>query len=60
MVVARAALLTADEGDRVSRMPLASMIYLSVVAHLALSLLTNIFATSIIAFKAWCVRIDDV
>ena|SRR5579863_4327057 len=60
MVVARAALLTAGERDRVSRMPLASMIYFSVVAHLALSLLINILTTSIIAFKAWYVRIDGV
>jgi uncharacterized protein YybS (DUF2232 family) len=30
------------------------------VAHLTLSLLINIFATSIIALKAWCVRIYGV
>lgn len=30
------------------------------VAHLAFSLLINISATSIIALKAWCVRVDGV
>jgi hypothetical protein len=30
------------------------------VAHLALSLLINISATSIIALKAWCVRVGGV
>jgi hypothetical protein len=33
------------------------MIDIGQVAHLTLSLLTNIFATSIIALKTWCVRV---
>jgi hypothetical protein len=32
------------------------MITITQVAHLTLSLLINIFATSIIALKAWCVH----
>jgi hypothetical protein len=30
------------------------------LTHLALSLLINIYATSVIAFKAWCVHFDRV
>ena len=29
------------------------------ITNLSLSLLINIFATSIIGFKAWCVRLDS-
>ena len=58
MVVVRAALLKADERDQGNSSLLAPMIWVSVVVHLMLSLLTNIFATSIIASKAWCVHID--
>ena len=30
------------------------------VAHMAFSLLINIYATSVIALKAWCVRVGGV
>jgi len=36
------------------------MIDFGQVAHLTISLLINISATSIIAFKAWCARFDRV
>jgi hypothetical protein len=55
----RAALLTADERNRVPRIPLEAFIWVSVVTHLVLSLLTNLFATSITALQAWCVRINS-
>lgn len=58
MVAVRAALLTADERGRVSHIPFEAFIWVSVVTHLMLSLLTNTFATSIMALQAWCVRID--
>jgi hypothetical protein len=58
MVAVRAALLTADERGRVSRIPFEALIWVSVVTHLMLSLLTNTFATSIMALQAWCVHID--
>jgi hypothetical protein len=32
----------------------------TILAHLALSLLINIYATSLIALKAWCVHIGRV
>ena|SRR5579863_4835493 len=40
--------------------PLAYMMSIVQLANLAFSLLINIFATSIIAIKAWCVRVDGV
>jgi hypothetical protein len=39
---------------------LGHMINITQVAHLTLSLLINIFATSIITLKAWCVRVYGV
>jgi hypothetical protein len=37
-----------------------SIISITQIAHIALSLLVNIFATSIIALKAWCVHVHVV
>jgi hypothetical protein len=39
---------------------LGHMINITQVAHVALSSLINIFATSIITLKAWCVRVYGV
>jgi hypothetical protein len=39
---------------------LIRMVNGTILAHLALSLLINIYATSLIAFKAWCVHFDRV
>jgi hypothetical protein len=39
---------------------LENVIYVTQVAHIMLSLLVNIFATSIIAHKAWCVHVYGV
>jgi hypothetical protein len=46
-----------------ARFPAAFLIRMvngTILAHLALSLLINIYATSIIALKAWCVHFDRV
>jgi hypothetical protein len=39
---------------------LENIIYVPQVAHMMLSLLDNIFATSIIAHKAWCVHVYGI
>jgi hypothetical protein len=39
---------------------LVGMVNGTLLAHFALSLLINIYATSIIALKAWCVHFDRV
>jgi hypothetical protein len=39
---------------------LIRMVNGTILAHLALSLLINIYATSLIALKAWCVHFDRV
>ena len=38
---------------------LVDMMGITQVAHLAFSLLINIYATSIIALKAWCVHVFE-
>jgi hypothetical protein len=58
-VAVRAGLLITPGGVHIHR-DLARTIDVAQVINMVLSLLTNIFATSIIALKAWCVRIDDV
>jgi hypothetical protein len=58
-VVVRAVLLSSKEGGQMHNV-LARMIDVTQVAHQTFSLLTNIFATSIIALKAWCVCVDCV
>jgi hypothetical protein len=55
-VVARTILLMAQEGVQIHRIALTHIVDITVVAHLVLSLLTNIVATSIIALKAWYVQ----
>ena len=54
-VVARAGLLITPEGAQ-SHKDLARIIDITQMSNLVLSLLTNVFATSIIATKSWCVR----
>jgi hypothetical protein len=54
-VVARAGLLITPEGAQ-SHKDLAHIIDITQVGNLVLSLLTNVFATSIIATKSWYVR----
>ena len=51
-----------EAGREVMGIHLNHIIVFTQVANLALSLLTNIFATSIIAVKAWYVpfRVDDL
>jgi hypothetical protein len=55
-----AKLLMIEDAHRIHRIVLKDIIAIGVMAHLTLSLSTNIFATSIIALKAWCVCVDDV
>jgi hypothetical protein len=59
MVVAvRAALLISGDGVQMhDNALLTRMIDVTQVAHQVFSLLTNMLATSIIAFKAWCVGV---
>ena len=60
IVVPRSITLVAiGEGKRPTN-TLIKMMDAAQVAHLAFSLLTNISATSIIALKAWYVRVDGV
>ena len=56
-VAVRASLLIAPGGVHIHR-DFTRTIDIAQVTNMVLSLLTNIFATSIIALKAWCVRID--
>jgi hypothetical protein len=58
-LVVRAASLCFKEGGQMYN-DLARMIDVTQVAHQTFSLLTNIFATSIMALKAWCVCVDCV
>jgi hypothetical protein len=58
-VAVRAALLMTDEGVPMHNL-LNRMVKGTQLAHQTLSLLINIYATSIIALKAWCVRVDSV
>jgi tryptophan 2,3-dioxygenase len=61
MVVAvRAALLISGDEVQMHYALLTRMIDVTQVAHQAFSLLTNMLATSIIAFKAWCVCVNGV
>jgi hypothetical protein len=53
-VVVRAIMLTSKDTQ------LFQINNITQMAYLSLSLLINIYATSIIALKAWCVRVDDV
>jgi len=54
-VAVRGALLSSKEGVQMHNV-LARMIDVTQVAHQAFSLLTNVFATSVIALKAWKYR----
>jgi hypothetical protein len=58
IVLRTLALIAIEEAQ--SAGALSNTIDVAQVAHLALSLLINILATSIIALKAWCVRVDRV
>jgi hypothetical protein len=55
VVAARVGLLITPEGAQ-SHQDLARIIDVAQVGNLALSLLTNVLATSIIAVKSWYVR----
>ena len=39
---------------------LINLLTITQVAHLAFSLLINIYATSVIALKAWCVHVNGI
>jgi len=59
-VAAVAIVLIPEASARFSAAFLVRMVNGTLLAHLALSLLINIYATSIIALKAWCVHFDRV
>jgi hypothetical protein len=58
-VVLRAILVTDNERVHMS-LDLGSMIERTQLTYQTLSLLINIFATSLIAFNAWCVCVNGV
>jgi hypothetical protein len=58
-VVLRAMLVTDKEGVHMS-LDLGSMIECTHLTYQTLSLLINIFATSLIAFNAWCICVNGV
>jgi len=59
-VVVRAIMYIPEMTARVSYILLIRMLDGTVLTHLVLSLSINIYATSIIALKAWCVHFDRV
>jgi hypothetical protein len=59
-VALRATLLTLEEGAHDMRRDLNHVVIGTQLTHQSLSLFINIFATSLIALKAWCVCVDSV
>jgi hypothetical protein len=59
-VVLRAIQLFSFSGEIQRIHFLIDIMSITQVAHLAFSLSINIYATSIIALKAWCVHVDGI
>ena len=59
-IAVRAIVVIQGTRDLFSPVQLARVLYGTVYTQLALSVLINIYATSIIALKAWCVHFDRV
>jgi hypothetical protein len=59
IIMVRVIELIASAGGK-NRDTVINILDITQSVHLAFSLLINIFATSIIGLKAWCVRVDRV